>query len=263
MTTTPVVRYRGRSYPGRHDPLVSLPLFQCVQEQLDAKRLAGERDRTHHHYLKGTLYCGECGARLIFSRNRGRHGGLYDYYVCRGRQLRTCSQRWHPLRLIERAVIDYYATVKLNAARRERIRAVIHSHFDGLIAVAEREIARATREIERLDTEECKLLERHYADKVSNHIYDQEQVRIQRERTAAHKTINDLNLSYDKAHQTLERALKLTDDVQAAYRRAGPTVRRFFNQAFFERLEIQEDEVTGATWQSPTAPSSTKSSSTR
>ncbi len=246
-----VVRYRGRSYPGRHEPLVSLPLFQRVQEQLDAKRLAGERDRTHHHYLKGTLYCGECGGRLIFSRNRGRHGGLYDYYVCRGRQLRTCSQRWHPLGLIERAVIDYYATVKLNDARRERIRAVIHSHFDGLIAVAEREITRATRELERLDTEERKLLERHYADKVSNHIYDEEQVRIQRERTAAHKTINDLNLSYDKAHQTLQQALQLTEDVQAAYRRAGPTVRRFFNQAFFERLEIQEDEVTDATLAEP------------
>ena len=246
-----VVRYCGSSYPGRHEPLVSLPLFQRVQEQLSAKFLAGERDRTHRHYLKGTVYCGECGGRLMFSRNRGRRGGTYDYFVCRGRQLRSCSQPYHGVARLEDAVSRYYATVQLTEARRERIRQVIHSRFDGLIAVAEREIAHAEAALILLDRQERKLLERHYADRVSEHIYEEEQVRIRRERATAHKTLSDLSLSYETARLTLDAALQLTDDVEAAYRAANSTERRFFNQAFFERLEIREDEVVDATLAQP------------
>jgi hypothetical protein len=186
----------------------------------------------------------------MFSRNRG-HGGAYDYFVCRGRQLRTCSQRYRPVELIEEAVVRYYATVQLTPARRERIRQVIHDQFDGLIDVAEREIARTSLELSRLDDEERKLLDRHYADRVSDHIYDQEYDRIRRERAHAHKTLDDLSVSYDKAKNTLDLALELTSDVQAAYRAAAPDARRFFNQAFFERIDILEDDVADATLAQP------------
>ena len=59
-----VVRYRGKVYPGRHEPLVPVLLFERVQTKLDSKRQSGERQRIHHHYLKGTLYCDTCGTRL-------------------------------------------------------------------------------------------------------------------------------------------------------------------------------------------------------
>ena len=242
-----VVRYRGHSYPGRHGALVPLPLFQRVQEQLAAKRLAGERDRIHQHYLKGTLYCGECGGRLMFSRNIGRHGGAYDYFVCRGRQLRTCSQRYHPEGLIEEAIGRYYAHIRFTPAQCERVRRVLHGRFDGLIAVAEREIARASRLLDRLDDQERKLLERDYAGRVSERVYEQEFNRIQRERAAANQTLSDLSFSYEEAKATLDRALALVGgDLRAAYLGATATERRCFNQAFFERLEILEDDVSDA-----------------
>ncbi len=242
-----VVRYRGHSYTGRHPHLVDLPLFQRVQEQLAAKRLAGERDRVHHHYLKGTLYCGECLGRLIFSCNVGRHGGTYDYFVCRGRQLGTCSQRYHPLDLIEAAIGRYYAHVRLSPEQCDRVRRVLHGRFDGLIAVAEREIARASRALDGLDDQERKLLERDYAGRVSERVYEQEFGRIRRERAAARKTVDDLSFSHDEARATLDRALDLIGgDLRAAYEQANSTERRCFNQAFFERLDVLEDDVVDA-----------------
>jgi site-specific DNA recombinase len=246
-----VVHYRGHSYPGRHEHLVPLPLFQRVQEQLEAKRLSGERERVHHHYLKGTIYCGECGGRLMFSRHKGRQGEAFDYFVCRGRQLRTCSQRYVPVGLVEDAIVRHYARVQLSDAQRERIRALIHERFDGLVAVGEREMARAAQRLEALDTQERKLLERDYAGRVSERVYEREFGRIQRERAAAEKDLDDFNLGYEVATRTLDRALSLTCDVEAAYRDANPTERRFFNQAFFERIEILEDDVSDASLAQP------------
>ena len=41
----------------------------------------------------------------------------------------------------------------------------------------------------------------------------------------------------------LDRALVLTEDIQRAYRQAGPSERRLFNQAFFEWLKIEDETV--------------------
>ena len=80
-----VVPYRGVYHEGKHETLISVELWLRVQDVLIAHHLAGEKERKHPHYLKGTIYCGECGARLIYSRNRG-HGGEYEYYICLSRR---------------------------------------------------------------------------------------------------------------------------------------------------------------------------------
>jgi DNA invertase Pin-like site-specific DNA recombinase len=138
------VRYQGKSYPGRHPRLISDELFARVQSVLDAHRLSGERERRHHHYLKGTLYCGECSGRLIFSRNKG-NGGSYDYFLCRGRQRGHCSQRYHRTDVIEEAVERLYAKVELTPAKQATIRALIHQRLDELNMIGEDEISRARR----------------------------------------------------------------------------------------------------------------------
>jgi len=40
-----------------------------------------------------------------------------------------------------------------------------------------------------------------------------------------------------------QHALQLTDNIQAAYLKADPTERRLLNQAFFEHLEIDNEEI--------------------
>ncbi len=52
---------------------------------------------------------------------------------------------------------------------------------------------------------------------------------------------------------TLDLALELTNDIQAAYLQADPTERRLLNQAFFERLEIDSEEIVGDTLAEPFA----------
>jgi hypothetical protein len=49
----------------------------------------------------------------------------------------------------------------------------------------------------------------------------------------------------------MEVAIDLTKDLAAAYWNASPAERRLLNQAFFERLEIMEDDVAGSTTAEP------------
>ena len=89
-----LVRYRGAIYPGKHEPLITPETWHEVQRLLSAKNFAGEKDREHPHYLKGSIYCGQCGSRLIVCHAKGR-GGTYPYFICIGRQRdkTSCKQR--------------------------------------------------------------------------------------------------------------------------------------------------------------------------
>jgi site-specific DNA recombinase len=238
------VSYAGKTYPGRHQALVDDATFQEVQDLLESKRVSGERPWRHFHYLRGSIYCRECGRRLIFTRASGR-GGVYDYFVCGGRQHANCSQKSHRVEAVEAAVERHYTTVQLSDQEREAVREAVKKHATGTAKLAEQKISEAERQLSRLDSEERKLLTAHYADQISESLFSDEQKRISRERIGATKRIEQLSLGHERVLDALDVALALTDNMQAAYCQASPQERRLLNQAFFERLEIDKEEVAG------------------
>ncbi len=237
------VTYRGQTHRGRHEPLVSQTQFDQVQAVLQAHRLSGERERKHApHYLKGTLHCEDCGLRLTYSQNSG-NGGTYEYFVCPNKQRGKCDQPYHRVELVEASVERYYHTVQLSKDRQRRIRAAIKARLDEMAVVSKRETRRCHGELRALEEQERKLLQKHYQDRISDTLYDEEQQRIAAEREAAEAIIARLSVRFDDIEETLDLALDLTDDIQAAYAKASPTVRRLFNQAIFEWIKVSSEEV--------------------
>jgi site-specific DNA recombinase len=227
-----IVHYAGTTNPGRYQPLVEEAVFDAVQQILDAQRQSGERSWRHHHYLRGSLICADCGRRLFFVRPRGRNT-TYEYFVCGGRSARLCTQPYHRVEAVEQAVERHYASIQLTDQQRERIRNAVHAHLDGLASLAGKETDRARAEVVRLDNEERKLLAAHYQDRISDHIFAEEQRRIRRERVAADQLLQRFEINHEDILETVEHALELTDNIQAAYLKADPTERRLLNQAFF------------------------------
>lgn len=78
---------------------------------------AGGKDRVHRHYLRGTIFCGGCGRRLIFSRATGRHGGTFDYFICPKRRNEDvhCARRSIRVERIEDGVLALYQRLELPA----------------------------------------------------------------------------------------------------------------------------------------------------
>src|SRR4051794_6404834 len=97
---------------------------------------ACERSWLHFNYLRGTLYCSECGGRLMYTRVRGKTGAHYHYFVCRGRQRKTCTQPNHRLQAVEEAIEHYYARVRLSKADRDRIGQLLQRQFQKVAALS-------------------------------------------------------------------------------------------------------------------------------
>ncbi len=245
----------GVEYDGKHPPLIDKATFDEVQRQLEAKNFAGEKQRTHHHYLKGSLFCGrrnehgdECRCRLIVCNATSRSKTIYPYFICIGRQRdkTSCSQRALLIDVVERRIEDYYKNVELS----EDIRAEAEQHILEQItslrenAGIERQQL-VTRQRQALD-KRGKLLEAHYASAIPIDVLKAEQAKISTELSWIEERLDALELHYEVVEGNLKRALSFVTDLHTAYLEAPPKTRRLINQALFEKFLVSDDgDVTG------------------
>ncbi len=238
-----IVRYRGVLYPGKHEPLVTPETWQKVQEVLAANNIAGDKQREHPHYLKGSVYCGSCGSRLIISHAKNRHGTTYEYFICLGRQQKRTDCRQQAIRVdqTEDAVADAYAAIQLTPEQADQVRDYVLDEMNTARASAETERRREERRLAKLRDQRRKLLEAHYADAIPLDLLKTEQARIATEVTNAETRLAALDNNYSAAKTNLAKAMALIADCHAAYLAAPDKVRRQFNQAFFQRLLIDDN----------------------
>jgi site-specific DNA recombinase len=243
---TGIVSYRGKHYPGRHKELVSQDLFDQVQAVLHAHRHAGERDRKHQHYLKGTIRCGSCGSGLTYSRHKG-NGGHYEYFVCPRNQRGECPQGYLPVDLVEAVVEKHHATVALTDLERDEIRKAVAEDLGERVSTARHEIERCQRVLDEIKEQERKLLNMHYEDRISSELFDDEQVSLRQRRQNAETLIERLGVGYQDVAETLDLALEIiSEDLHGIYLRADDPIRRLINQAIFKALYLSDEEITRA-----------------
>ena len=245
-----VVTFEGVKNPdGLHPPLIDTETFERVQEVLKAHALSGDRSHKHEHYLKGSVFCGQCGSRLLYMPVKG-NGGSYVYFGCQHRRLRaTCGARYLPVEEVEQAVERYYQrrAVGFTPAAQERVRVAVGRYAERKLVTAEKESERAARRLEALQQEQQRLLQLSYQDLVDVDVLAAEQARIKHERAQVAKWAKRAAQDAEEITAALEEALQLLDKPGTAYRRATPMIRRMFNQALFEGLLIQDGEVVAAT----------------
>jgi site-specific DNA recombinase len=233
-------------YKGRHEALIDQVMFDKVQQTL-AANLCGEKQRKHRHYLTSTLYCGYCGNRMCFSRNKG-HGGTYEYWVCLGRQkLRApCNQKWLAEEAIEAEVIHYWERVTLSDEKIEKLRTDLDAYLGVIREYGAEEVTELRHRIGRLRGEEHELLTLRYQVSISRDLFKEEQARIAANIAIAEREITSYELADCNYEDLYSKAADLLRRFPAAYAKAPPTVRRQCNRAIFSRLYLQGPRVTGA-----------------
>lgn len=250
-----IVRYRGVEYPGQHEPLVSPELWQRVQDRLHAQASSGEKQRIHLHYLKGSVFCGQCGSRLIITMSVGRHGKLYPYFICLGRQQRRtdCTQRAMRIDRVEALVERAYGRLRLSEAERSLASQTIRQMLAENQAATEAERVRQTTRRNQLLTERAKLLQAHYASAIPLDLMRSEQDRISHELEATEQRLSKAEANTEQVLTNLDRTLDLLADPARTYCQMADEQRRWSNQAYFKRLEIKDDDTVVATLSEPFA----------
>lgn len=237
---TGAIIHKGVEYPGLHEAIVDPELFRRVGETLKARDAAGERVRTHPHYLKGTLYCGECGSRLSFLLAKKR----YSYFYCLGQKRGVdCSEPYANAAVLETAVEDLYRDIQLTPEAAAKLRAGLEKEIVTRSASALLEKNALRKQMETLSGEQYKLLQAYYAEAVPLEMMKVEQTRLSAEIMLCEERLSAVAAQAESAQHVLELAIELSSNCHAAYLKARPETRRLFNQAFFKAIYVKDRKL--------------------
>jgi site-specific DNA recombinase len=122
---TGMVEHRGTMYPGEHDSIMELPIWQEVNATLRAGRRTqeGAARAPQNALLAGLLLCKSC-RRPMVPTYTAKPGRRYRYYVCRAARQNgwsACPTKSVPARMIEDAVLDQLRTALDTTEAREQL----------------------------------------------------------------------------------------------------------------------------------------------
>ncbi len=149
-----------------------------------------------------------------------------------------------PVGDIEQKVEDYYRQVQIPEHVVTALRHMLTRQFDDLHAASKVERRNLSAERDKLRDERRSLLHAHHAGAVPLDLLKKEQDRISRRLAFLDSRIDAGQVEYDRAKAHLEDCLALAGNAHAIYMSLDDSLRRIANQAFFERINV--NEVDGA-----------------
>jgi DNA invertase Pin-like site-specific DNA recombinase len=236
------VSFRGAVYPGKHQALIDEQTWQRVQDIL-AAHVNGERTRDHPHYLKGTVYCGSCGSRLLVQISKSRSGVRYPYFMCGGRHSKrtTCQQKSVLIDEVEKRIEDHYEHIALKPDFRQTIEKMLLEDLKHARIDSEAEHGALQKQREKLERQGDKLMQAHYEGAIPLELLKREQDRIGSGLMEIAAKLEASNLHFDIVEGNLKAALDLTENCGLAYKTAPDHIKKQFNQAIFERILVHAD----------------------
>ncbi|GAA3595496.1 recombinase family protein [Klugiella xanthotipulae] len=239
------VVYKSVRYDGEHHRLVEPEVWLAVQSVLSAHNLSGDRTQRHDHYLKGTVFCGSCDSRLMINHARSGSGTIYPYFVCSGRHQRTtnCTQKALHATDIENLVTNYYKNIHIPRETVDVLRESLNFELDRLTAAAGTEAAElSTRRTKNL-AEQDRLLNAHLADAITLEQFTAKQNTLRAELDTIDSRLAEHHNDYAEARLHINDCLELAADISRIYNGCDDHTRRLCNQAFFEKIYIDENHT--------------------
>lgn len=178
-------------------------------------------------------------------------GRWYGYFLCRSRQDGACDLPHLPAALVEQAMVDQYATLRLSTDFIAEVNALLDDALADEQSSVRTMHTALKRRLEELDGQEERLL-----DLAADGSIPQERIkarlrRIQVERDRAKEGLLGTGAELGVGANVLQEALSFVADLHAMYRDACDETRRLMNQTFYQRFYVDEEIVIRGRLSSP------------
>lgn len=101
-----ILQREGKTYPGKHEAMVTIDQFDRVQNLFGHPGQA--RPKTREFAFTGLIRCGTCGLAVTAGETVNRHGTHYIYYHCTKRRIdRWCDEPYVQVAELERQIVAF------------------------------------------------------------------------------------------------------------------------------------------------------------
>ena len=244
------VTFHGQHYQGRHPALIDRETFDAVQRVIASRSGNGVRKRKHHHYLKGSIFCGQCARRgetnrMVLQLSTAKSGQMYGYFFCMGTKRHVCHMRHLPTHQVERAVERSYSAVGLSETFITQVKAQIRFVVDDANGATRLLNDQLTEQMSTLARQESNLI-----DLAADGILEKDQIRtkladIADQRAKVRARLDTTSDDLSAGAELIEACLDLLRDPYWLYQRCSDDQRRELNLALFTHIYLDDGTVSG------------------
>ena len=204
------IKLRGEMYAGVHQPIISVELFNRVQDVLDGKRVK----KAHQHFFlfRRLARCGLCGTTLIAEKQKGHH-----YYRC---QVKECGQKTAREEALEDAFTATLRRFSFSEMENRFFRKQIKAAYENVTNLRETQYRTLNLQIEQIKTRLSNLTDAYIDGSLEKEIYLEKKNRLIIEEQAAKQKMNSLDEAGHKAIQKVEQFLELANNAYLTYKLA-------------------------------------------
>jgi site-specific DNA recombinase len=107
--------FKGETYEGAHEPIVTKKLFDTCQEVMKYRGHIKTRKAEKTFPFRGLMACGECGCAITAETQKG-----YNYYRCTKKR-EVCSQKYIREEILTEQVKGFFQKVSLSSQDAEKV----------------------------------------------------------------------------------------------------------------------------------------------
>jgi site-specific DNA recombinase len=174
----------------------------------------------------------------------GRDDRKYGYFVCASRHhgSRTCTLRYLPERLVERAVAAQWQREQIPSEDLPQLREALADDFSQHQMTATAAFRRAHGRVHAIKRERFKWAEKAMEGTVPDDIAREKQTQLAQQLLRYEAELARLQTVGESHQAALEAVLTFIEQCGDAYQTVPSDLRRIYNQSWFEWLEIDEDD---------------------
>ena len=239
--------YKGQVYPGTHTPLISVSLFEEVQE-----RLAGNRNGTKTHTrvfsLRGAMRCKECGCLITAGAAKG-----HTYYRCtHGKGKGSCSQSAYIREEVLMAQVDeILGSIEIGPEVLEALVADCETLLEEKRAEVAPDLSSAESELSSLKAKERRLLDAHLDGTVSSEVYKERAAELQAIRQGLLLRIAEAGRDeFDPIAQVRELATRAAT-ARVTFQGADASDRLEVLNSVLCYLDVEDGRIASYQWKGP------------
>lgn len=236
-----LMEVKDKIYEGRHKPIVTIQLFDKVQQVLK-RRYNPDRER-HKYKFQHMFKCGYCGGSVRVTKSKGK----YLYYFCRKSY---CESKSVTEGNIEGWIIGALRKIQFTDKQVEEMLEYVRNSKKSLRLAVEEKKKTIKLRFDQVKNKLGLLVDAYVDGKIDEDIYDKKRVELTIQVKQAEDELGSLENKNDDKLRALEELANLLRDPVYAYNKANNYEKRHLIESIMKNILLFNDQIKYE-WQTP------------
>jgi|GEM_PF-319005 len=231
------MRWNGVVTQGKHKPLISVELFNKVQQLLKGK--STPKYRKHNHLFKALIRCIDCTGLITWEPHKGINYGHCNHY-------RNCKQRkWFTEKEVEKQLINAFNQLQVKSPRlAEWIRKALKESHKDTIEYYTTSLDELNARYKLIEERFEKIYDDKIDGKITEEFYNKKFKQYTDEKDKVTESIQKHANASSQFYQLAINIYDISQQAKAIYLKAKDTdKKRQLLRLVFEKITIDEGKI--------------------